>query len=63
MKENLDKKLAVKERLIRLEPEFIRICDKAVLKFGKLSTSYLMRKTKLSASGAKEIYDEYLRET
>lgn len=56
-------KLALKKRLIRLEPEFIRICDQAVLKFGKLSISYLMRKTKLSASGAKEIYKEYTRET
>jgi hypothetical protein len=48
MKERLDEKLA-------LDAQNVEIAKKGLLKFGKLSTCYLMRKLKCSDSKAKEI--------
>ena len=60
MKNKVDKKLAVNEKLLGFEPEFMEICQDGVLKFGKISITYLMRKLKCSAPVAKKIYDQYV---
>jgi hypothetical protein len=43
---------------LALNEELVKIAHDGVLKFGKVSISYLMRKLKCSASKAKEIMVE-----
>lgn len=62
MKTKIDTKLALKENssilkkdLMDLNPEIVEIARLGVLKFGKISSSYLMRKLKCSRSRAKDL--------
>lgn len=50
-------------RKLALDPDLKRMLDDRVLKFGKISISYLMRKLKCSDSMAKEICIELERAT
>jgi hypothetical protein len=57
---NIDEKLAVKDKVRSLEPEIDKICRDGVLKFGRISISYLMRKLKYSYSACEEIYNTFM---
>lgn len=51
-------KLAVNENVLRIPDEFMRIASEGLLKFGKLSVPYLMRKLKCTESMAYNIICE-----
>lgn len=52
-----------KETLSISDKQMIEIARQGLLKFGKLSVPYLMRKLKLSPSKAKQIMEEAMRAT
>lgn len=55
LNEICDEKLALNNKLDKISPEFMKIAHEGVLKFGKVSIPYLMRKLKCSPSMAKDI--------
>lgn len=55
LKKMIDEKLALKEKVDKISPEMVEIAKDGVLKFGRCSIFYLMRKLKCSHSMAKEI--------
>jgi hypothetical protein len=57
MKKKVCENLAVKKKSTELNPEFVNIARQGVLKFGKISIHYLIRKLKVTESMAKQICD------
>lgn len=53
----IDEKLALKEKIDKITPEMMQIARDGVLKFGRISIPYLIRKLKCSYSMCKEICD------
>jgi hypothetical protein len=59
----LVEELAVNERVYDKDHLYLQIARAGLLRFGGLSTSYLMRKLKVSASEAKVIIEATRRAT
>jgi hypothetical protein len=58
MKKRLDKKLAVNEKVDKSYEQMCEVARLGLLKFGKLSIPYLMRKLKCSSLMAKRIFNK-----
>jgi len=63
MKKNIDEKLALNEKIDKIDPHFLEISRNLLLKRGHISNILLINTLRCSESEAKEIIEMLLNET